>query len=488
MSKDIKPCRYFLRSSLFNLCFYTIVATLCIILLPMLFMPRKIMMNVVYIIIHTTAFLEKHILELTYEIRGAEHLPEKPPYIVAAKHQSAYETFKLHLLFDNPAIILKKELLKIPLWGQYLKKSDVIAIDRSTPRTAIKSMKDGAKEVAAQNRPIIVFPQGTRVAPGVGTDEKPYKAGITRIQDATELPIIPMATNTGVFYPKGGWCKKPGRVVFEFLPAIEASKGRKSTEVIKQLEKTIEEKSNTLIEEAYVSLNKKKANPIRAAIIGLSVLIIGYSAAWFYTARTLNSAYINYLIELEADPSVKRIQSTELHISGFPGKLQASLPHLRIKTYEGELDVKDINARGWPFPDSVIELQTGGISVEANQLNKPITFDFLRADFGFWNDTLTIHKAILERRGTRATLSGTIISPAPPAHPKINLDILLTDYNPFLRELVNRSIIKRKQAMMSAMVLKTFEQKDGLHANITTQGNKIYLGPLLIYQFPEHEM
>ncbi len=490
MSKDVKPYKYFLRSSLFNLCFYTIVAVFCITLLPMLLMPRKIMMGAVYIFIYTTAFLEKYILGLTYEIRGAEHLPEKPPYIIAAKHQSAYETFKLHFLFDNPAIILKKELLKIPLWGQYLQKSGVIAIDRATPRSAIKSMRDGAKQMAAQNRPIIVFPQGTRVPPGIGTDEKPYKSGINLIQKATGLPIIPMATNTGVFYPKGGWCKKPGRVVFEFLPALKPSDKLKSAETLKHLEKVIEEKSNALAEEAYESLSKKqsKRRPIRALFIGLFVLLITYSAAWFYTASMLENAYINWLVGLQNDPSIKRVQSSDLRISGYPGKIQASLPHLRIISFEGQLDIKDINAQGWPFPDSLIELQTGGISVEANQWKKPIYFDFLRSDFSLWDNKLNIHKAVLDRRGTRAVLSGTIISPAPPAYPEIDLKILLTNYNPFLTELTNHGIIQRKHAMMTTMLLKTLEQEDGLHTSITSQGNKIYLGPMLIHQFPEYEM
>jgi 1-acyl-sn-glycerol-3-phosphate acyltransferase len=490
MSKDKKPCTYFIRSSLFNLCFYSIVAMFCVILLPMLFMPRKIMMGAVYIFIYTTAFLEKYILGLTYEVRGAEHLPEKPPYIVAAKHQSAYETFKLHFLFDNPATILKKELLKIPLWGQYLKKSGVIAIDRSTPRSAIKSMKEGAKEVAAQNRPIVVFPQGTRVPPGIDTDQKPYKAGITRIQDATELPIIPMATNTGVFYPKNGWCKKPGRVVFEFLPPIEYAKNRKSTETIKILENTIEEKSNTLMNEAYESLSKRqpKHSLFKTATILLPLILVAYSGAWFYIANCLEKSYINWLVEIQSEPSIKRVQSTDLQISGFPGKIRASLPHLRIISHEGILDIIDIYAQGWPFPSSTIELQTGGISAKLNQWKSPVLFDFLRTDFNISNNRLNVHKAILERRGTRATLTGTAASPTPPNYPEINLDITITGYGLFLRELVDNSIIKRKPATMASMILKTLERPDGLHTNVISQGNIIFLGPLPIYKFPEYKM
>jgi len=454
----------------------------------MLLLPRKTMMCAVYLFTYTTTFLEKYILGLTYEIRGAEHLPKEPPYIVAAKHQSAYETFKLHILFDNPATILKKELLKIPLWGMYLKKSDVIAIDRSTPRTAIKSMHDGAKRVAAQNRPIIVFPQGTRVPPGVGTDKKPYKTGLTRIQKATGLPIIPMATNTGVFYPKGTWCKKPGRVVFEFLPPIESSNERKPTETIKQLEKAIEEKSNELMEEAYESLRQKqtKRSPIHALFKIIILLFVSYSAFWFYTAHMLKSSYTNWLQEIQNEASIQSVKSEELRISGYPWKIRASLPHLQIQSFEGKLSIKDTNAQGWPFPDSIIELQTGVISAQLNQWQKPLSFDLLRSDFSLWDNNLTIHKAVLQRDITQATLSGTVVTPRPPAYPKINLDILLTNHSALLQELVNSKIIKQKHALMAAMMLKAMEQEDGLHTNIMTQGNELYLGPILIHQFPEY--
>jgi 1-acyl-sn-glycerol-3-phosphate acyltransferase len=454
----------------------------------MLLLPRKIMMGAIYIFVYTTAFLEKYILGLTYEIRGSENLPKEPPYIVAAKHQSAYETFKLHFLFDNPATILKKELLKIPLWGMYLKKSDVIAIDRTTPRTAIKSMQEGAKRVAAQNRPIIVFPQGTRVPPDIGADKIPYRAGVTRIQKATDLPIIPMATNTGVFYPKGTWCKKPGRVVFEFLPAIESSDERSSAEILKHLEKVVEAKSDELREDAYEALRQKqkKLHPIRTLLISVFFLFATYSAFWFYTANLLNNAYINWLIALENTPSIKRVQSTELHISGFPKKIHASLLHLRITSVEGEFDIKDINSQSWPFLGSVIELQTGKISTKLNQWKEPISFDFLRSDFSLWNNAITIHKAVLDRRGSRAIFSGTLVSPAPQDYPKINFDILLTDYTYFISELVDNEIIKRKHANMTTMVLKALERKNDLHTSITSQGNKLYLGPMLIYQFPEY--
>lgn len=191
--------------------------------------------------------LEKFILGLDYEIRGLENLPSEGPYLIAAKHQSPYETLKLHILFDRPAIVLKQELLNIPLFGAYLKKADLIAIDRSTPQEAIESIQRGAKQAAEDKRPIVIFPQGTRVDPFTGSSEKRYKIGIMRIQEATDLPIIPLALNCGLFWPRKGWLKHPGTAVFEFLPPITVKGDRSKS--LKVLENTLEEASNRLRDE-----------------------------------------------------------------------------------------------------------------------------------------------------------------------------------------------------------------------------------------------
>jgi len=205
-------------------------------------------MGVVWGFVHTNALLERWILNLKYEVRGAEHLPTSGAYIVASKHQSAFETMKLHILFKDPAVILKKELLSIPLWGWYLAKSDVIAIDRSSRSAAVESIKAGALHMKEMGRPIVIFPQGTRVYPETTTKEKPYKIGVARVQDATQLPIIPMAMNAGVYWPRNAFWKSSGTVVFEFLPPIEA--GIDSTTLMTALEDGIENTSNALMKEA----------------------------------------------------------------------------------------------------------------------------------------------------------------------------------------------------------------------------------------------
>lgn len=235
----------FIRSTLFNLAFYGTTALMCIACLPGLLLPKAQAMTIVHSFVSVVHFLEKHILKLDYEIRGAEHLPAHGPYIIAAKHYSPYETFKLHLLFDDPAIILKKELLRIPLWGAFLKKIEPIAIDRSAGKAAMKQVVEGSLAVKEQARPIVIFPQGTRVWPNQTAKDKPYKAGIARIQEATQLPIIPLAMNTGAFWPRHSWIKKPGTIVFEYLPPIMP--GQETGPLLTQLEHALENKSHQLM-------------------------------------------------------------------------------------------------------------------------------------------------------------------------------------------------------------------------------------------------
>jgi len=240
--------RNYIRSIFYNIAFFGLTAFACVLCLPALLLPRKLAMGVVWAFVNINAFLEKYILGLTYDIRGAEHLPSGGSFIVAAKHQSAYETMKLHILFDDPAVILKKELLSIPLWGWYLAKSDVIAIDRSTRKAAIESINNGALHMKDMGRPIVIFPQGTRVRTDATPDDKPYKIGVARVQEKTGLTIIPMAMNAGVYWPRNAFWKSSGTVVFEFLPPIEPDMDAPA--LMKKLEHDIEERSNALMEEA----------------------------------------------------------------------------------------------------------------------------------------------------------------------------------------------------------------------------------------------
>ncbi len=246
----------FLRSFIFNILFYGWTAISCILLLPTLLFPRTVVLAGTRTYLFFVLLFEKYIMGLTYEVRGKEFLPKSGIYIVAAKHQSAYETLKLHALFGDPTIILKQELMKIPLFGIFLKKIDVIPINRKSKEASIRAIVDGAQRMAKNNRPIVIFPQGTRVPVDVTTKKRPYKGGIVKMYSNTDIPIIPMALNSGLFWGRKSFIKRPGRVVFEFLPPIEP--GLPDKKVMKALEDRIEEKTNALMVEAK-SINKNVA-------------------------------------------------------------------------------------------------------------------------------------------------------------------------------------------------------------------------------------
>ncbi len=244
----MKKIEILIRSALFNIAFFTMTPLMALCALPTIWMPRARAMFIVHSWVRLVHWLEKTILNLDYEVRGWEHVPQGRPFLLAAKHQSAYETMKLHVLFGDPAIVLKRELLNIPLWGLFLGKIEPVAIDRGNRDQAIKSLLAGVQHVKSQSRPIVIFPQGTRVLTDATTAEKPYKSGIGRMYEASALPIVPMALNTGIFWPRNSLIKRPGKVIFEFLPLIEP--GQDVNIVMKDLQDRLETTSNALTREA----------------------------------------------------------------------------------------------------------------------------------------------------------------------------------------------------------------------------------------------
>lgn len=237
----------FIRQILFNIAFYGATTLFCIVLTPAMILPRPFFIRGLTSYFYAVHYIEKYVLGLDFEIRGAENIPQSGAFLVAAKHYSAYETMKLHVLFYDPAIIMKKELSYIPLWGWLAMKARMIFIDRGAASTALKSMLAGAQRVEREGRPLVIFPQGTRVAVTDTTTEKPYKSGIGRLYAATNQPILPLAMNSGLFWKKKAFFKYPGKVIFEFLPPIPA--GLPVDDVLKQLETCIETTSSKLVNE-----------------------------------------------------------------------------------------------------------------------------------------------------------------------------------------------------------------------------------------------
>lgn len=231
----------FLRSLLFNLAFYLWTTVCCLLLAAALPLPRRVMVAGVRRYMQSLALLERVILGLGYRVVGREHVPAGP-YILAAKHQSTWETMKLLLLADDPAIVLKRELMWIPLWGWFAAKAGMIPVNRGAGSSAVVALLAAARQRAAQGRPIVIFPQGTRTAPGTW---RPYRVGIAALYEALELPVVPMALNSGVFWGRRQFLKRPGTVTVEYLPPIPPGLGR--ARMLARLEAELEAATDRLV-------------------------------------------------------------------------------------------------------------------------------------------------------------------------------------------------------------------------------------------------
>ena len=181
------------------------------------------------------------ICKITYEVKGRENIPNKA-VLVASKHQSAFETFALFYILNNSIFIHKKQLFYIPIFGQYLKKVNMISIDRSKGTSAIRTMLNQAKSKISQGYSIIIFPEGTRKKPGENPD---YKTGIAGIYKELETEVLPVAVNSGHFWPKHTFVKKPGKIIIKFLKPIPSQLDK--SEFLKTIESVIEEETNKII-------------------------------------------------------------------------------------------------------------------------------------------------------------------------------------------------------------------------------------------------
>lgn len=157
--------------------------------------------------------------------------------LVAVKHQSMFETMEMVRLLDEPAVVLKRELADIPLWGWVVRRYGVIPVDRSAGAAALRRMMRAAEEAKAAGRPILIFPEGTRVAPG---ETPPLQPGFAGLYRALGLPVAPVAVDSGKVWPRGAFVKRPGTITFRFAPAIPA--GLKRAEI----EAAVHEAINTL--------------------------------------------------------------------------------------------------------------------------------------------------------------------------------------------------------------------------------------------------
>ena len=222
-----------LRSFIFNLLFYGGTILIGILCAPTLLMSQRATRNIGVFWGVYTNFILRYVTGIHHRIKGDKHLDKQMIY--AAKHQSAWETMSLAWHLDSPAIVLKQELTKIPLLGWMMAHSGAIGVDRDAGMKALKKLKIDAVTAKEAGRSLQIYPQGTRVAPDEIVD---YQIGIYAIYQATNLPVVPIALNSGQFWGKRAFRKTPGTITVSFLPPIPPGLDRKS--FMAQLENAIE--------------------------------------------------------------------------------------------------------------------------------------------------------------------------------------------------------------------------------------------------------
>jgi len=232
------------RSIVFNLLFYLNTLVYLIVALPTFFMPYRAIIAVARSWGRTNLVLLRVVAGVDIDVRGREKIP-KGAIIVAAKHQSAWETFALLPEFDNPVFIVKRELQWIPIFGWLMIKGRMVPVDRSAGSQALFAMTERARIELADKRQLIIFPEGTRRPAGA----KPrYKFGVAHLYAAEGVPCVPVALNSGLFWPRRSIRRLPGTVVLEILDPI--APGLDKDAFFKRLQHDIETATARLIEES----------------------------------------------------------------------------------------------------------------------------------------------------------------------------------------------------------------------------------------------
>ena len=209
-----------IRNFLFSIFFFSGIILICIIFLPTLFLPQNIVIFGGKIMGHWSAICLRFFLSTKIIIKGKENIIKNEKFFIASSHQSMFETFFLQTIFNSPVFILKKELLKIPIFGWYLKKIGSIYIDRNKITKENLGFFDQISYLSrSSNRPLIIFPQGTRLT---SKDRTPFKKGASRIYDELKIKCQPVAINSGNVWPKKGKLKPHKNLTISILKPIES--------------------------------------------------------------------------------------------------------------------------------------------------------------------------------------------------------------------------------------------------------------------------
>ena len=207
------------RSNLFNIMFYAWTTVMVLVFAPGLLLPYQVTVWGQRRWAKGVNLLLRWSVGIKVEIRGLQNRPQGGA-IIASKHQSAWDTLIWHVILDDPAMVMKKELLSIPIYGWMCRKTRMIAVDRKAGAKALRAMLADAKEAVELGRAIVIFPQGTRTAPGVSTADMPYQPGVSALYRGLDVPVVPVALNSGLFWPRRQLLRQSGTIVLEFLEPI----------------------------------------------------------------------------------------------------------------------------------------------------------------------------------------------------------------------------------------------------------------------------
>jgi 1-acyl-sn-glycerol-3-phosphate acyltransferase len=233
-----------LRSLVFNALFYLVLAVYLVVAIPTLLMPRRAIIALARHWARVDLALLRIICGITVDWRGLEKIPQGA-ILVAAKHQSAWETFALLTLFDDPTFILKRELLWLPFYGWYARHAGMIPVERGGGKPALMAMAAHARAALGERRQIVVFPEGTRRPPGA---EPNYKYGVAHLYAECGVPCVPIALNSGLFWPRRRFMRYPGTIAVEVLDPI--APGLTVEDFFPRLQRELEAATARLIAEA----------------------------------------------------------------------------------------------------------------------------------------------------------------------------------------------------------------------------------------------
>lgn len=481
-----------LRSLIFNIAFYGYTALACFFLMWSFVLPRRWALFAVMLYFKGIIPIERHIMKLDYRVSGYENIPQTGSYVIAMKHQSAYETLKLLPIFGNIAVVFKRSLAWIPFWGWYMLKTGMIPVDRGARGKAMSSLVEGARDVIAAGRPIVIFPQGTRVDVGVSPAEKPYKYGVIKIAETLKLPILPVALNSGVFWGRNAFRKRSGIVDFKILPPI--SSDQSSQAIMEQLQTVLEKESDILAANAAINApieRRPRRVPAWVKIYVITILAVAvlWTAYWYSLAHALQNGIDRMLAQ--QDGTTKISSPFRPEIEGFPGAITLTWPSIHYESPQNIIDIGALEVRAVPLPAApLIVNAAAGIRIQLPAQNQRVDFETLNIEARLpriWQPksqwAMHVKTLALSRGASQVEAKGDFYIPIDPSQPFAgNMNAVLAGYGDLAEYVVDLGLVDERSASMARGFMDAMAAAQGtpgrLTAPLNVKDDWVYVGPM----------